>query len=77
MWQKYLIRAKNILSTDVDILKTKGNDGAEEILRIANKENADTIVVGSRGFSASKDFLLGSVSYKVMHYAKCPVVIVR
>ena len=49
----------------------------EEILRIANKENADTIVVGSRGFSASKDFLLGSVSYKVMHYAKCPVVIVR
>jgi nucleotide-binding universal stress UspA family protein len=77
MLQKYLIRAKNILSTDVDILKTKGNDAAEEILRIANKENADTIIVGSRGFSASKDFLLGSVSYKVMHYAKCPVVIVR
>lgn len=77
MLQKYLIRARNTLSTDVDILKTKGNDAAEEILRITNKENADTIVVGSRGFSASKDFLLGSVSYKVMHYAKCPVVIVR
>ncbi|HET7391619.1 MAG TPA: universal stress protein [Nitrososphaeraceae archaeon] len=77
MLQKYLIQARNTLSTDVDILKTKGNDAAEEILRIANNENADTIVVGSRGFSASKDFLLGSVSYKVMHYAKCPVVIVR
>ena len=49
----------------------------EKILLIANKENVDTIVVGSRGFSASKDFLLGSVSYKVMHYAKCPVVVVR
>lgn len=77
MLQKYLIRAKNILSTDVDMIKTRGNDAAEEILLIANKENVDTIVVGSRGFSASKDFLLGSVSYKVMHYAKCPVVVVR
>ena len=77
MLQKYLIRAKNILSTDVDTIKTRGNDAAEEILLIANKENVDTIVVGSRGFSASKDFLLGSVSYKVMHYAKCPVVVVR
>ena len=77
MLQKYQIRAKNILSTTVDAVKTKGNDAAEEILHIANKENVDTIVVGNRGFSASKDFLLGSVSYKVMHYAKCPVVIVR
>ncbi|HEY6164539.1 MAG TPA: universal stress protein [Nitrososphaeraceae archaeon] len=33
--------------------------------------------IGSRGFSASKDFLLGRVSYKIMHYAKCPVVVVR
>ena len=77
MLQKYQIRAKNILSTTVDAVKTKGNDAAEEILHIANKENVDTIVVGNRGFSASKDFLLGSVSYKVMHYAKWPVVIVR
>ena len=77
MLQKYQSRAKNILSTAVDIVKTKGNDAAEEILHIANKENIDTIVVGSRGFTASKDFLLGSISYKVMHYAKCPVVIVR
>jgi nucleotide-binding universal stress UspA family protein len=65
------------LSTDVNMVKTKGNDAAEEILRISNKENADTIVIGSRGFSVSKDLLLGSVSYKIMHYAKCPIVIVR
>jgi nucleotide-binding universal stress UspA family protein len=78
MLQKYQTRAKNVLSsTAVDTVKTKGNDAAEEILHIANKENVDTIVVGSRGFTASKDFLLGSVSYKVMHYARCPVVIVR
>ena len=77
MLQKYLIRAKNILSTDVDMIKTRGNDAAEEILLIADKENVDTIVVGNRGYSASKDFLLGSVSYKLMHYAKCPVVVVR
>lgn len=77
MLQKYQTRARNVLSTTIDTVKTKGNDAAAEILHIANKENVDTIVVGSRGFSASEEFLLGSVSYKIMHYAKCPIIIVR
>ena len=70
MSQKYESRAKNILSSGVNSIKSKGYDAAEEILLISNKENVDTIVVGSRGFSASKEFLLGSISYKIMHYAK-------
>jgi nucleotide-binding universal stress UspA family protein len=57
-------------------VEAKGNDAAEEILQTANKENVDTIVVGSRGIKETKG-LLGSVSYKVSHYAKCPVIIVR
>ena len=78
MLQKYQSRAKmEITRTFVDVMEAKGNDVAEEILQTADKENVDTIVVGSRGISEAKAFLLGSVSYKVSHYAKRPVIIVR
>jgi nucleotide-binding universal stress UspA family protein len=78
MLQKYQSRAKKLVTdTYVDVVEAKGNDVAEEILHKADKENIDTIVVGSRGISEAKEFLLGSVSYKVSHYAKCPVIIVR
>jgi len=77
MLQKYQSRAKKAVNTHVDVIEAKANDVAEEILRTADKENIDTIVVGSRGISEAKMFLLGSVSYKVSHYATRPVVIVR
>ena len=78
MLQKYKSRAKELVAiTSVDVTESRGNDVAEEILSIANKQKVDTIVVGSRGVKASKEFLMGSVSYKVSHYAKCSVVIVR
>jgi nucleotide-binding universal stress UspA family protein len=77
MLQKYQSRAKKVLQTYVDVMEAKANDVAEEVLRTADKENIDTIVVGSRGISEAKIFLLGSVSYKVSHYARRPVVIVR
>ena len=78
MLQKYRSRAKKMLmKTYVYVMEAKANDVAEEILRTANKKNIDTIVVGSRGISEAKKFLLGSVSYKVSHYARRPVVIVR
>lgn len=78
MLQKYQSRAKKLLmQTYVDVIEAKANDVAEGILQIADKKNIDTIVVGSRGISEAKEFLLGSVSYKVSHYAKRPVIIVR
>jgi nucleotide-binding universal stress UspA family protein len=77
MLQKYQSRAKETMNTHVNVMEAKANDVAEEVLRTADKENIDTIVVGSRGISEAKMFLLGSVSYKVSHYATRPVVIVR
>ena len=50
---------------------------AESLVRIAESEGYDLIVVGSRGRSAISSFLLGSVSDKVSHHAHCPVLIVR
>jgi nucleotide-binding universal stress UspA family protein len=42
-------------------------------LCIAGEENVDTIVIGGKGVKSVKEFLLGGVSYKVAHHAKCPV----
>lgn len=39
-------------------------------------ENADLIVVGSRGGGGFGSLFLGSVSSQVVHHAKCPVAIV-
>jgi len=50
---------------------------AEELLRAAADEKVDLIVLGSRGLSQVRAFLLGSVSDKVSHHAKCPTLIVR
>jgi nucleotide-binding universal stress UspA family protein len=50
---------------------------AEAILEVAEKHKADLIVMGTRGLGSVKGLLLGSVSHKVMHYAACPVMVVR
>ena len=50
---------------------------AETVIEVAEKGNYDLIVVGSRGLSSVKRFLLGSVSDDISHHAKCSVLIVR
>lgn len=50
---------------------------AEEIAKVANEEGFDLLVVGSRGLSTVRAFLLGSVSEKLSRLAKCPVLIVK
>lgn len=51
---------------------------AETIVRVANEEGVDLIVIGSRGLTDASALLLGSVSHKVLHAIhNKPVLIVR
>ncbi|MBE6511361.1 MAG: universal stress protein [Methanobrevibacter sp.] len=50
---------------------------AKSILDVASEEDVDLIVIGSSGKSGFDRFILGSVSEKVVHTAKCPVLIVH
>lgn len=50
---------------------------AQAILRVAEEEQFDLIVVGSRGHGQLGGLLLGSVSNSVAQRAKCPVLIVH
>ncbi|MFQ5818870.1 MAG: universal stress protein [Candidatus Heimdallarchaeota archaeon] len=50
---------------------------AKVITDVAKKGNYDLIVMGSRGRSGIRRFLLGGVSDKVSHNAKCSVLVVK
>jgi nucleotide-binding universal stress UspA family protein len=52
-------------------------DPAEELIRFAQKEEIDVIVIGSTGKGFLKRKLLGSVSHRVVKDAKCSVYVVR
>ncbi len=52
-------------------------DAADAILDVAEEQRTDLIVVGNKGMTGAKRFLLGSVPNKVSHHAPCSVLIVR
>jgi nucleotide-binding universal stress UspA family protein len=52
-------------------------DPADAILDVAEEREADLIVVGNKGMTGAKRFLLGSVPNKVSHHAPCSVLIIR
>jgi nucleotide-binding universal stress UspA family protein len=52
-------------------------DAADAIIDIAEEQRCDLIVVGNKGMTGAKRFLLGSVPNKVSHHAPCSVLIVR
>ena len=52
-------------------------DAAETIVRVAEEEQADVVVVGNRTMRDRTEFLLSSVPNRVSHNARCHVVIVN
>jgi nucleotide-binding universal stress UspA family protein len=62
------VRHRNVLVED--------DSAAGGLLKVAQREQADLIVVGSRGREALGGRLLGGTSYKLVHHADRPVLVV-
>ena len=61
---------------DVERFARQG-DPADAILDVAEETKADLIIVGNKGMTGARRFLLGSVPNKVSHHAPCSVLIIR
>jgi nucleotide-binding universal stress UspA family protein len=57
--------------------KVRFGHAAAEILQELEEGGYDMVIVGSHGHGVFGEVLLGSVSYRISHHAKCPVLIVR
>jgi len=55
----------------------RGGTPADQIIRAATELDADLIVIGGRGKGAVEAIVLGSVAYRVLHHAPCPVLVTR
>lgn len=73
----------NNLLSDLDLnslsisKKTAAGNPVTLIVGMAKEENANLIVMGSRGFNCLAGLLLGSISQWVIKHAPCPVLIVK
>src|SRR5699024_12764596 len=60
----------------VEMVAVKG-DPAYQILEYADSNDQDLIIMGSRGFTAMKDVMLGSVSHRVTQLSNRHVFIIH
>jgi nucleotide-binding universal stress UspA family protein len=68
-----IIRVEGV---EVETYARKG-DAAEALLEVAEECRADLIIVGNKGMTGARRFLLGSVPDKISHHAPCSVLIIR
>jgi nucleotide-binding universal stress UspA family protein len=59
-----------------DIVVVRGNP-VEQILNTAENQKCDLIVMGSHGYGALEDAMLGGTARRVLRRAKVPVLLVR
>jgi nucleotide-binding universal stress UspA family protein len=64
------------IAADVETM-VRGGTPADQIVRAADELDVDLIVIGGRGKGAMEAIVLGSVAYRVLHHAPCPVLVTR
>jgi nucleotide-binding universal stress UspA family protein len=78
--------AESCLSEAAALIRSNGvevethavpGSAALALVEVAQEASASMVVVGNKGMSGSRRFLLGSVPDKISHHAPCSVMIVR
>ncbi len=77
--REVLTRAKRLLECHGLAADCQWRTGspAAQILAMALQIRADLVVVGSRGHSAIRDMVLGSITHRVLRHAPCTVLCAR
>ncbi len=66
----------NVIDINTDVFRDV-DSVADAIIGYATKNKIDLIVIGTKGRTGLKRFLLGSVAQGVVQHAQCPVLLVR
>jgi predicted unusual protein kinase regulating ubiquinone biosynthesis (AarF/ABC1/UbiB family)/nucleotide-binding universal stress UspA family protein len=69
--------AEELAGPKADARVVVEGDPAGAILRVAEQEKVDVVVVGNVGMAGRKQFLLGNVPNRISHNARCTVIIVN
>ncbi len=74
--QKVKDQAKAV-KANVEVVVEEAPSAADAIVKYAEKNNIDLIVIGNKGAGAVERFLIGSVSSQVVTHAPCSVLVVK
>jgi len=67
---------KEGVNIDTEVIMN-ASSAAEGIINYASRKNVDLVVIGTKGVTGAKKFLMGSVTSKVSSHAHCSVLAVR
>jgi len=75
-----LAKAKEVAQArgiDAGVILSTGASPADEIVQVAKDQQADLIVIGSRGLAGKTRSFLGSTASQVVTYSPCSVLVVK
>lgn len=75
-----LVKAKEVAQgkgIDAAVILATGASPADEIVQVAKDQQADLIVIGSRGLAGKTRSFLGSTASQVVTYSPCSVLVVK
>jgi nucleotide-binding universal stress UspA family protein len=75
-----LVKAKEVAQgkgVTAEVILATGASPADEIVKAAKDQQADLIVIGSRGLAGKTRSFLGSTASQVVTYSPCSVLVVK